>query len=377
MTNYQNPDLIDDEDEDEGDDEELPLEMRKKKVRPPKREKVSFSALNAPQLAERLARLEGDLVNAITAADPVCADFLEWYEESARLYGEPVRRGLAALYWRWMDPASGGTLDDRSYAIHRDALADDIPVVVLDGEVCTGRTIMQEFVWWSAGDWFRVKYLVLAIRQFREYHAKGGMAEWRRKRRRRIAAARRRMIRETFLQMERTSPRGVAAGSPPPPIRRPAPTGAAGAARGTRFVSRKPKPEDMPPAEAPKPTFDVDLSKGAAVKEGDTLVQAPAPGISQEEWDKVRGEASAPQRARMDRNLAEMRRNIASLPARPADHDEDKGASVTPERSGVDQEEFSRRVNAEFDRRETADPGLKATMDKVRKAPAPDPVEKP
>ena len=247
MTNYQNPNLIDDDDDEE--EEELPLEQRKKKIRPPKREKVSFSALVAPQLAERLARLEGDLVNAITAADPACADFLEWYEESARLYGEPIRRGLAALYWRWMDPKSGGTLDARSYAIHRDALADDIPVVVLDSEVCTGRTIMQEFIWWSAGDWPIVKYLITAIKQFRDYHAKGGMAEWRRKRRRRIAAARRRMIRETFLQMERTSPRGVAAKSVAPP-RRTTPVGVArsGTAAGTRFVSRKPKPPDAPEA---------------------------------------------------------------------------------------------------------------------------------
>ena len=63
------------------------------------------------------------------------------------------------------------------------------PLAELDGALYNGRGLMAEFVWWSAGEWLYLDYLVAAICEFREFWAAGGLPEWQSTRRRRMVAA--------------------------------------------------------------------------------------------------------------------------------------------------------------------------------------------
>ena len=180
--------------------ESTDFEGRHRRAKLSTRDLVRFRA--GPELAERLVRLEGEVIASAVAMDPACADFLEWYAEEARKYGWPIRAGLAALYWTWSepDPVTGDyVLDPDDYALRRDVLAEEISTGVFDNEIVTGRGLIQELIWWSSGDWVIAEHLVIAVTEFSAYRAAGKMPDWRRRRRRRLSAARRRLIKEAFL----------------------------------------------------------------------------------------------------------------------------------------------------------------------------------
>jgi hypothetical protein len=176
-------------------------EKRKSRVRIQKRDLVGFSA--PPSLAARLAALEEEIVARACAADPACTDFLEWWADEWKFYGTYVRPGVAALYWGWVETAADGsvTLDRRVHDEGREELAMAVDHEPHDGEMLSGRAIVQEFWWWSVGAWFPQPHVVLAIELFREFHATGRMKDWRRKKRRRQAAARRKQMRELQSQL--------------------------------------------------------------------------------------------------------------------------------------------------------------------------------
>jgi hypothetical protein len=144
--------------------------------------------------------MELDIVGVAIRDDQIVADWIEWWHEEWMKYGPYVRPGLATLYWIW-NKSSGG-LDPESYAVARDRLAATIPPAVLDGELLSGRTIVQEFVWWSAGEWLFCHHLVEAIVEFTEHYEAGKMPEWRRRARRRRASARRRAIKKLYTLRE-------------------------------------------------------------------------------------------------------------------------------------------------------------------------------
>ena len=173
------------------------FERRRRRVRIHRRDLVGFHAEHAPDLQARLDRLEIDLIAAVRGRDPEVDSYLEWYGDEARKYGLPIRPGLAALYWLWGREKDGEILlDELSYEEWRDRLAGGIPGEILDGNFCTGRTILQEFIWWSAGDWLFADHLLYSIVEYRAYSGAGKMTDWRRRKRRRLAAAARKAARE-------------------------------------------------------------------------------------------------------------------------------------------------------------------------------------
>ncbi len=64
-------------------------------------------------------------------------------------------------------------------------------------EMQSGRTIVQEFWWWSARDWRLLDYLVRAVDYF-DTVAKADMKAWYHRRRRRLQAAKRKALREYY-----------------------------------------------------------------------------------------------------------------------------------------------------------------------------------
>jgi hypothetical protein len=185
-----------------------------------RRNLVRFKTEKSPQVQARLDRMEIELIGRIGDQDPLLYEFLEWYSEESRYFGLRVRPGLTALYWLWTDreieeesralcthpdfeiiarnpyAERCGRFTIERYEDLRDELATHIKHEYLDGSLYTGRGLMLEFVWWSAGEWLYLGYLVAAICEFREYQGAGMMPDWRRRRRRRLAAAQRRAVKE-------------------------------------------------------------------------------------------------------------------------------------------------------------------------------------
>ena len=204
----------------------LRFELRHKSVPTHRRDLVRFVTKKHPQLQARLDRMEIELIGAVGERDPLLYEFLEWYSEESRLFGLRVRPGLAALYWLWTDDELSdeaaqvcthpnfeiiarspyeeqcGRFSSERYEDLRDLLATRIAHEYLDGtgqaSLYTGKLLMQEFIWWSAGEWLYLGYLVGAICEFREFREAGLMADWRRRRRRRLAASQRRAIKEAL-----------------------------------------------------------------------------------------------------------------------------------------------------------------------------------
>lgn len=177
-----------------------PFEQRRRRIRPHKRDQVQFGQATVPELLAWLQRAESDLRNQVSLEDPVCADFLEWYEEEYKKYGPPIRPGLAALYWRWAQPSGDGhlRLTPEEYAARRQELAGAWAGAWLDNEYTSSRTLVQEFIWWSSNDWLLQTTLIDALDEFSAYYASGKMPDWRRKKRRRLAAARRKEIKQQY-----------------------------------------------------------------------------------------------------------------------------------------------------------------------------------
>lgn len=179
------------------------FEKRRRRAKTHRRDLVGFRTDRVPDLQARLDKLEGDVIEHVRSRSPEVDEFLEWYADEARKYGPPIRPGLAALYWLWARPQPGGeiSLDASSYEVLRDQMAANLPGEHLDGSFHSGRTLIQEFIWWSAGDWPFVDYLLLAIIEFREYRDLNNMPHWRRKKRRRLAAAARKAAKEARAAM--------------------------------------------------------------------------------------------------------------------------------------------------------------------------------
>ena len=183
------------------------FERRRRRRKIHLHELVGFHTETAPDLRARLDRLEIDLISAVRAKDPGVDDYLEWYGDEALKYGLPVRPGLAALYWWWAREKDGQVLlNAATYELWRDQQAASIPGELLDGHFATGRTIFQEFIWWSAGDWLYADHLVLSAIEYRAYRAAGKMPDWRRRKRRRLAAAARRAAREARAALAELRP---------------------------------------------------------------------------------------------------------------------------------------------------------------------------
>jgi hypothetical protein len=176
------------------------FEQRRRKIRFNSRSLVAFGTMSCPQLITYLETMELDIVGAAIRDDPVVADWIDWWNEEWTKYGPYIRPGLATLYWIWNK--SYGGLDADIYAMARDRLAATIPPMVLDGELLSGRTIVQEFIWWSAGEWLFCRHLIEAMDEFVEHYEAGKMADWRRKARRRTASVRRRMIKKLYSLRE-------------------------------------------------------------------------------------------------------------------------------------------------------------------------------
>lgn len=179
------------------------FERRRRRAKTHRRDLVGFVTKLAPDLQARLDRLEVEVIDGVRKKDPDVDEFLEWYADEARKYGLPIRPGLAALYWHWAQPRPNGeiTLDAFTYEMLRDQLAANLPGEHLDGDFQSGRAIVREFIWYSAGDWPFVDYLLLAIVEFREYRDLNNMPHWRRKKRRRLAAAARKAAKEARAAM--------------------------------------------------------------------------------------------------------------------------------------------------------------------------------
>jgi hypothetical protein len=174
------------------------FERRRRRAKTHRRDLVQFRTDRAPELQARLDRLEIDVIDNVRTRAPEVDEFLEWYADEARKYGLPIRPGLAALYWLWARPRPNGEipLDAITYEALRDHMAENLRGEQLDSAFLSGRTLVQEFIWWSAGDWPFVDYLLLAIVEFREYRDLNNMPHWRRKKRRRLAAAARKAAKE-------------------------------------------------------------------------------------------------------------------------------------------------------------------------------------
>lgn len=179
-----------------------PFERRRHRIRINKRDQVQFNEDSVPELASWLRQTENDLRNKISINDPLCADFLEWYEDEYNKYGPKIRPGLAALYWSWVSGADDkkAGLDRKTYEAKLEELTRTWKGLWLDGDFCSPRTLVQEFVWWASGDWIMQRHLLEAIEEFSIYHAAGRMPDWRRRKRRRQAAQRRKAIKKQYEQ---------------------------------------------------------------------------------------------------------------------------------------------------------------------------------
>ena len=205
------------------------FEKRNKRVRAHKRDRVLFAEEKSPELRTWLYRFQEQQVNEATVADPACGDFLEWWADEWKKYGTEIMPGLAALYWRWSHvdtsktPAQVGfrTLDPETFMRERDDLADAVKSEWLDGDYCSGRTLIQELSWWAQADWPLLDFMVEALDEFSEFHARGRMADWRRRKRRRLAAARRKEIKHLYEHTLLPSPGEELSGpATPRPARR-------------------------------------------------------------------------------------------------------------------------------------------------------------
>jgi hypothetical protein len=177
------------------------FERRNKRVRAHKRDRVLFAEEKSPELRGWLYRFQSDTVNEATVADPACADFLEWWADEWKKYGTEIAPALAALYWRWsdVDPVTKRrTLDHDTFDREREDLADATKSEWLDGDYCSGHTLVQELTWWAQADWPMLDFMVEALDEFSEFHARGKMPDWRRRKRRRLAAARRKEIKHLY-----------------------------------------------------------------------------------------------------------------------------------------------------------------------------------
>lgn len=174
------------------------FERRRRRAKMHRRDLVGFKTEKFPELQSWLDQFQVDTIAVVQGRAPEVDEFLEWYADEARKYGLPIQPGLAALYWLWARPRPNGEipLDAIVYEALRDQMAGNLAGVTLDNWYHSGRSLMQEFIWWSAGDWPFVDYLLLAIVEFREYRDLGNMPHWRRKKRRRLAAAARKAAKE-------------------------------------------------------------------------------------------------------------------------------------------------------------------------------------
>lgn len=177
------------------------FERRNKRVRAHKRDRVLFAEEKSPELRTWLYRKQEQIINEASVADPACADFLEWWADEWKKYGTEIAPALAALCWRWSDVDDNGRriLDSGTFDRERDDLADATESKWLDGDYCSGRTLIQELTWWAQADWPLLDFMVEALDEFTEFHNKPGrMLDWRRKKRRRLAAARRKEIKHLY-----------------------------------------------------------------------------------------------------------------------------------------------------------------------------------
>lgn len=173
------------------------FERRRRRMKVHQRDQVRFAEEGCPQLTELIEQLSARFIAEACAVDEIAGDFIEWYTDEWIRYGTPLKPGIAALYWRWVEADERGVWR-LSRDVHdggRDALAAEIETQMLDGWPQSGRTIIQEFFWWSAGDWLPQQHVVVAINEFREFARQSGkMTHWRKKKFRRLAAARRKAL---------------------------------------------------------------------------------------------------------------------------------------------------------------------------------------
>jgi hypothetical protein len=175
------------------------FEQRRRRVKIHRRDMVLFGA--DPEFTGRLEAFEHDILTRAAAEHPKVAAFAEWWIDEARKYGAPVKAGIVVLYatWATRDEEGRPVLSDERFGALRDRVAEAMGHKTIDGRIVSGREFVQEFIWWSAGDWTVQPHVLEAIEEFEEFYAAGRFRDWKRRKRRRLAAARRKASKGVYL----------------------------------------------------------------------------------------------------------------------------------------------------------------------------------